>query len=265
VAAINPKITLLQLLPPDTLAQHLLQRMRAAHISNAVQFVVHVAVSRLPAYRDDPGDDAWNGMQAMTRDLPQVSRAFAEAIAGIAPTDPPVYAFTTSAVDNTLAPPGQHTLYLACPAYPARFADGSSWHDRGEVEAERLIAAMAQYVPDLRETILGMRAWTPLEAEERIRLVGGHPMHLDITADQLLVLRPLPGLGGYRTPIKGLYLSGAGTNPAGGVVGAPGRNAAGAVLADVHRTRRTVASAAFAAAAVGAGWAGTQRRHGRHA
>jgi hypothetical protein len=99
----------------------------------------------------------------------------------------------------------------------------------------------------------------------RIRLVGGHPMHLDITADQLLVLRPLPGLGGYRTPIKGLYLSGAGTNPAGGVVGAPGRNAAGAVLADVHRTRRTVASAAFAAAAVGAGWAGTQRRHGRHA
>lgn len=239
VAAINPKITLLELLPPDVLAERLLRRVRAAHISNAVQFVVHVALSRLPAYRDTPGDDAWNGMQAMTRDLAQVCRAFAEASAGLAPADPPVYAFTTSAIDPMLAPPGQHTMYLACPAYPARFADGGSWRGRGEVEAERLIEAVAEFVPDLPETILDVRPWTPLDAEERIRLLGGHPMHLDITIDQLLFLRPLPGLGRYRTPLRGLYLSGAGTNPAGGVIGAPGRNAAMAVLRDWGRSGPT--------------------------
>jgi len=238
VAAINPKITLLELLPPGSLAERLLARVRATHIANAVQFVVHVAVTRLPAYRDLPGTDAWNGMQAMTRDLPQVSRAFAEATAGLAPADPPVYAFTTSAIDPTLAPPGQHTLYLACPAYPARFADGTSWRDRAEAEAERLIEAMTEFVPELPETIIDVRPWTPLEAEQRIRLLGGHPMHLDITADQLLSLRPLPGLGRYRTPVRGLYLSGAGTNPSGGVFGAPGRNAALAVLHDRDKGSR---------------------------
>ncbi|MHB8577482.1 MAG: phytoene desaturase family protein [Dehalococcoidia bacterium] len=260
VAAINPKLTLLELLPPDTLGERLLQRARALHISNAVQFVAHVAVRRLPAYRDLPGEDAWNGMQAMTRDLAQVSRAFAQATAGEAPDDPPVYAFTTSAIDDTLAPSGRHTLYLACPAYPGHFADGGSWRDRGMAEAERLVEAMTEYVPDLPSTIIGLKAWTPLDAEERIRLLNGHPMHLDITADQLLFLRPLPGLGSYRTPIPGLYLSGAGTNPSGGVIGAPGRNAALAVLADLHRSRRRKTAASAIAAAGAGGWAWTQQR-----
>lgn len=240
VAAINPKIALLQLLPPDSPAERLLQPMRATHISNAVQFVVHVALTDLPAYRQVPGDDAWNGMQALTRDTAQVSRAFAQAIAGQAPDDPPVYAFTTSAIDGSLAPPGRHTLYLACPAYPARFSDGSSWQHRGQPEAERLIDAMTAYAPDLRRTIIDSRPWTPLEAEQRIRLLGGHPMHLDLTADQLFSLRPLPGLGNYRTPVPGLYLSGAGTNPSGGVLGAPGRNAALAVLKDRRTTGATL-------------------------
>jgi len=253
VAAINPKITLLQLLSDGVLAERLLQRMRATHIANAVQFVVHVALSELPAYAHLPGADSWNGMQAMTRDLAQVRRAFAQATAGLAPDDPPVYAFTTSAIDGTLAPAGTHTLYLACPAYPAHFADGSSWRTRAESETERLVQAMAGYVPDLRSTIIDRRAWTPLDAEEGIRLLGGHPMHLDLTLDQLLILRPLPGLGRYRTPLPGLYLSGAGTNPAGGVIGAPGRNAAQAVLADLHAVRRrTIAVAAGAGAGTAA-------------
>jgi phytoene dehydrogenase-like protein len=37
---------------------------------------------------------------------------------------------------------------------------------------------------------------------------------------------------GYRTPVKGLYLCGAGSHPGGGVMGAPGRNAASVVLQD---------------------------------
>jgi len=109
-----------------SLAERMLRRVQALHISNAVQFVVHVALSRLPSYRDTPGDDAWNGMQAMTRDLAQLGRAFARATAGEAPDDLPIYAFTTSAIDPELAPAGRHTLYLACPAYPARFAGGES-------------------------------------------------------------------------------------------------------------------------------------------
>jgi phytoene dehydrogenase-like protein len=51
-----------------------------------------------------------------------------------------------------------------------------------------------------------------------------------MTPDRLYFRRPAPGLGGYGTPIDGLYLCGAGTHPGGGVMGACGRNAAGVVL-----------------------------------
>lgn len=234
VAAINPKTALLELLPRDALAERLLRRARALHIGNAVQFVAHLALDHLPECAGQPGDDAWNGMQAFTRDMGQVARAFAMAEAGFAPDDPPVYAFAPSAIDPALAPPGKHGIYLACPCYPARFADGTPWSLHAEREMERLIAAAEPFIPGLRQRIIDARPRTPADAEREIGLVGGHPMHLDLTLDQLLVLRPLPGLAGHRTPLPGLYLSGAGTNPAGGVIGAPGRDTARVVLHDLR-------------------------------
>jgi hypothetical protein len=48
-------------------------------------------------------------------------------------------------------------------------------------------------------------------------------------------------MSGYRTPIAGLYLTGAGTHPGGGVTGAPGRNTANRVLSDLGITRRRTA------------------------
>jgi beta-carotene ketolase (CrtO type) len=51
-----------------------------------------------------------------------------------------------------------------------------------------------------------------------------------MSLDQLLSNRPSPSLSGYRTPIGGLFLTGAGTHPGGGVTGLPGRNAAAVVL-----------------------------------
>ena len=53
-----------------------------------------------------------------------------------------------------------------------------------------------------------------------------------MTIDQLFSLRPAPGFSRYRTPVAGLYLSGAGTHPGGGVHGMPGKLAAAAVLGD---------------------------------
>lgn len=89
--------------------------------------------------------------------------------------------------------------------------------------------------PGFRASVLGL-AWRHAEDWEReIGLPGGHPMHLDITQDQTGPFRPLPELAGHRTPVEGLYISGAGTAPAGGVSGAPGRAAAKALLDDLPR------------------------------
>jgi beta-carotene ketolase (CrtO type) len=57
-----------------------------------------------------------------------------------------------------------------------------------------------------------------------------NPNHVEMSLDQLLSLRPSPSLSGYRTPIGGLFLTGAGTHPGGGVTGLPGRNTAAVVL-----------------------------------
>jgi beta-carotene ketolase (CrtO type) len=59
-----------------------------------------------------------------------------------------------------------------------------------------------------------------------------------MSLDQLLSFRPSPSLAGYRTPVGGLFLTGAGTHPGGGVTGLPGRNAAAVVLETLGARRR---------------------------
>jgi hypothetical protein len=51
----------------------------------------------------------------------------------------------------------------------------------------------------------------------------------------LLIVPLFKNRSGYRTPVKGLYMCGAGSHPGGGVMGAPGRNAATIVLKDRSR------------------------------
>jgi phytoene dehydrogenase-like protein len=95
-----------------------------------------------------------------------------------------------------------------------------------------------EFIPNLRSSILHREILTPLDLERRLGLTGGHHMHGDMSPDQLFFLRPVRGYGGYRTPLRNLYLCGAGTHPGGGVSGANGRNAAATVLKDLKRRRR---------------------------
>jgi phytoene dehydrogenase-like protein len=237
VAAINPQTALLCLVGREHLPASLARRIATRHRSNAVQFVVHAALDRLPPWPDAPAD-GWNGMQSVAASVAQVGENFREAEAGIAPTRPAAYVFTPSAIDPTVAPPGKHGAYIACASYPARFADGAAWRARGEGEAHRLVAAVEERAPGFSDGITGL-AWRHAEDWEReIGLLGGHPMHLDLTLDQLGGFRPLPELASHRGPIDGLYLTGAGTYPTGGVSAVPGRAAARIVLKDIRKHRK---------------------------
>lgn len=232
VAAINPQTALLSLLGAEHLPAELVARLRARHRSNAVQFVVHAALDRLPPWLDAPAD-VWNGMQSIAESVDQVRENFLEAEAGVAPRRPAAYLFTPSAIDASVAPSGKHGAYIACPSYPARFADGSSWASNGEREAHRLLDAIEARAPGFKASITGL-AWRHAEDWEReIGLLGGHPMHLDMSLDQLGPFRPTIELASYRTPVPGLYISGAGSFPTGGVSAVPGRAAARALLRDL--------------------------------
>jgi phytoene dehydrogenase-like protein len=234
VTAIDPKVALLDLLDPP-LGGPDGADLAAARRGNVVQAVVHVAVDRLPAYPDARAGD-WNGLQSYVDRLDELTRAWAQAEAGRLPDRLPLYAFTTSALDDTLAPGDGHTLYLACPASPA-YPEGG-WSERRPELVQRCLDVVESRAPGFGSSIRGVAAHTPDVMERLERWAGAHPMHLDIALDQLGPFRPTRLLGTHRTPIEGLYVSGAGTNPTGGIAGTPGRLAARALLADVGRARR---------------------------
>jgi phytoene dehydrogenase-like protein len=228
--AMDPKVALLELLDPP-LGGEPGTDLAAARRSNVVQAVVHVATDRLPAYPGGrPGD--WNGLQSYVDRLGDLTQAWTQAEAGRLPDPLPLYAFSPSALEDGLAPPGHHTIYLACPAAPSTVNGG--WPARADELVEHCLATVESRAPGFRASVQGISTWTPDEMERVGRWPGGHPMYLDIALDQLGPFRPTRRLGGWRTPIAGLYVSGAGTNPAGGIAGTPGRQAARALLSD-HR------------------------------
>jgi phytoene dehydrogenase-like protein len=231
ITAIDPKRALLEMLDPPLGGQDGAD-LAATRRGNVVQALVHVATDRLPEYPSARRGD-WNGLQSYVDHLGDLTRAWDEAEVGLLPDPPPLYAFTNSALDDTLAPPGRHAVYLASPAAPAEIEGG--WEARREEFVDACLAVVESRVPGFKRSVLGTFAWTPDRMQEQERWPGAHPMHLDITPDQLGPFRPTWRLGRHRTPIGGLYVSGAGTNPSGGIVGTPGRMAARALLHDHRR------------------------------
>ncbi|MDQ2826968.1 MAG: NAD(P)/FAD-dependent oxidoreductase [Actinomycetota bacterium] len=231
VTAMDPKTALLSLLDPP-LAGDARSDLTAARRGNVVQALVHVATDRLPPYPNSrPGD--WNGLQSYVDRLDDLVTGWAAAEARVlTPTPLPLYAFTTSAIDDTLAPPGHHTVYLACPAAPSRIEGG--WPARRDEFVERCLDTVETRAPGFRSSIVGIATHLPDEMERAGRWPGAHPMYLDLALDQLGPYRPTRRLGRHRTPVEGLYVSGAGTAPTGGIAGTPGRAAAEALLADLR-------------------------------
>jgi phytoene dehydrogenase-like protein len=229
VTAMDPKVALLQLLRPPLAGQDRAD-LTAARRSNVVQALVHVATDRLPPYPNTrPGD--WNGLQSFVDRLDDLVTGWAASEARHLPDTLPLYAFTTSAIDDTLAPANHHTVYLACPAAPSRIRGG--WPANTDEFVERCLETVEDRAPGFRASIVGVAAYTPDQMERDGRWPGAHPMYLDLALDQLGPFRPTRRLGRHRTPVSGLYLSGAGTGPTGGIAGTPGRAAAQALLADI--------------------------------
>lgn len=234
ITAMHPQVALLELLDPP-LGGRAGADLAAARMSNVVQALVHVATDRLPPYPASIAGD-YHGLQSYVDTLAEMTRGFVQAEAGFLPDPLPLYAFTTSAIDDTLAPPGHHTVYLACPSAPGRIQGG--WEAWRETFVERCLDVVESRAPGFRGSVQGVKAFTPLDIERAGCWPLGHPMHLDLALDQLGPLRPTRRLANHRTSVQALYISGAGTGPAGGIAGTPGRLAARALLVDQKARRR---------------------------
>ena len=112
---------------------------------------------------------------------------------------------------------------------------GATWDEKRGEFGDNVINTLAEYAPNIREIILHRQVLTPLDLERTYGLTEGNIFHGDLNIQQLFFMRPVPGWARYRTPIRGLYLCGAGVHPGGGVTGAPGYSASHKVLRDLKR------------------------------
>jgi phytoene dehydrogenase-like protein len=119
---------------------------------------------------------------------------------------------------------------------PYRLRSGGWDAARRTALGDAVVATLARYAPGLPGTIVHRETVAPPDLEEQLGLTQGNIFQGEMTLDQLSFMRPVPSLARYRTPIRGLYLCGAGSHPGGGVTAAPGYHAARAVLRDVSAT-----------------------------
>jgi phytoene dehydrogenase-like protein len=145
---------------------------------------------------------------------------------------------TFSAFDDTIAPPGKHNVTVWGQWHPYELSNGETWDAIAEREGIKLVEAVDAAAPGFAATVERMHVQTPLDLERELGLRRGNVMHVEMSLDQMFAWRPLPELAGYRTPLDGLYLTGASTHPGGGVFGASGRSAAKVLLADRNKARR---------------------------
>ncbi|MCU0504197.1 MAG: NAD(P)/FAD-dependent oxidoreductase [Chloroflexi bacterium] len=170
----------------------------------------------------DPG-----ALRMLVPDL-DVGAAFRAIVDGRIPDPMPVMFSIPSASDRTMAPTGRSVGWVSA-FVPAVRADGRTWPEGNDDAVRAALATVERFAPGTTARILGTVVTGPAEWEARTGNPGGNPNHIDLTLDQMLGSRPAAGLARYETPVRGLFLSGAGTHPGGGVTGRPGRNAAVAV------------------------------------
>lgn len=234
VAGVGPRLLFGRLLPQGAVAEPV-ERHMAGWACESATFRMNVALSRLPDFTvlNGNGDHLTAGI-ILAPSLDYMDRAFIDARRDGWSPRPIIELVIPSTLDDSLAPPGQHVASLFCQHFRFNLPGGRSWDDEREIAADAAIAAVDEYAPGFAASVIGRQILTPLDLERRFGLVGGDIFHGKMGLDQLFSARPMIGAADYRMPLPGLYLCGSGAHPGGGVTGAPGHNAARAVLADLR-------------------------------
>lgn len=195
----------------------------------------HAALEELPDFGRYLGQRFDARTVAAIRICPSVEyyrRSCEDARSGKMSNFPLVTAFIPTVYDSSVAPPGKHVISLWVRYVPVRPLAGS-WDDLRHAQGELLIDLMTEYAPNFRRSIADWQLYTPLDLERRVYLTDGNYHHTNHVTKQLLGDRLFSG-GGYRSPVRGLYMCGAGTHPGGEITGAPGHNAAAVILGDLE-------------------------------
>ncbi|KAK4262173.1 hypothetical protein QN277_027759 [Acacia crassicarpa] len=238
----TPYKTFMELVPDDVLPHDFVQAIKYSDYSSATT-KINVAVDSLPQFQccklnyPDAGPQHAGTIHIGSESMEEVHDASQDAVNGKPSRRPVIEMTIPSVLDNTISPPGKHVINLFVQYTPYKPLDGD-WQDGDYRESflHKCFNLIDEYAPGFSESVVGYDMLTPPDLEREIGLTGGNIFHGAMGLDSLFLMRPVKGWSGYKTPLKGLYLCGSGAHPGGGVMGAPGRNAARVVFQDVNKS-----------------------------
>ena len=235
----DPKRTLGKLVPAKALSADLRKKVDNIDVRGSMARL-HLLIDELPQYIGFPSAELGpqhRGHAILGGSEERFEDAYAAMLRGEFPEHFPIEAIIQSVTDDSLTPKGQHAMILGVQNLPFELARGD-WDSRRQEFQDRVLECLFKFAPNLRNHILGCHTITPLDLERTYGITGGNIFHVAMTVEHMFNNRPLPELSDYRTPVKGLYLCSAGTHPGGGVIGAPGHNAAQVVIDDLEGRAR---------------------------
>ncbi|ESW28038.1 hypothetical protein PHAVU_003G253700 [Phaseolus vulgaris] len=236
----TPYKTFMELVPDDVLPNDFVRAIKHSDYSSATT-KINVAVDKLPEFRCCKLDHPHAGPQHVgtihigSESMEEIHSACQDAASGTPSRRPVIEMTIPSVLDKTISPPGKHVINLFVQYTPYKPLDGD-WQDHKYREsfAQKCFTLIDEYAPGFSTSVIGYDMLTPPDLERVIGLTGGNIFHGAMGLDSLFLMRPAKGWSNYKTPLQGLYLCGSGAHPGGGVMGAPGRNAARLALQDIR-------------------------------
>jgi phytoene dehydrogenase-like protein len=232
-STLDGRNTFLKLLSPDALPREFRRQIESIRSrGSALKF--NAALDGLPDFIASPGVPGVHhrGFVDIIPNMDYARVAYDDAWHGRFSHRPFMDIVFQSALDDSVAPPGKHTMSCFVQYAPTRLA-GTTWEAAKPDVATTVLDTIAEYAPNIREVVRRWQVVSPADIESILGMTGGNIFQGDITPDQIFTFRPVPGWSQYRTPVPGLYLAGSAAHPGGGVLGAPGHNAAQAILEDL--------------------------------
>ena len=230
-SSVDPRQTFLRFVGEELLPGDFVESVRRYKFRGS-SGKVNLALDALPDFTCLPGPGAHlRGAISISPGVDYMERAYDEAKYGRFSRRPYIDMVIPSLTDPSIAPPGKHVASCFVQYAPFELADGT-WDEQREAFGDTVVDTLSEYAPNLRDIILHRQVVTPLDLEREWGLSEGNIFQGELSLEQLFFLRPIPGWADHRTPIRGLYMCGSATHPGGGIMGAPGRNAALTVLRD---------------------------------